>query len=152
MVKKSLVELAQEGMSFGRAATFVSPRHGKRVHASTVMRWAHDGVIGPDGERIWLATLRVGGRRGVTLAALEEFLAKLNADTTADDPETEADIARHNRETRAALAALGIGSADEIEADVSRRVAVQNRESPASGDGDDRQALESLGVGSAVPR
>lgn len=113
MATKSLVELAQEGMSFGRAATFVSPRNGKRVHASTVMRWAHDGVIGPDGKRIWLATLRVGGRRGVTLAALEEFLAKLNADTAADDPETEVDIARHNRETRQALAALGVGSGVE---------------------------------------
>lgn len=113
MVKKNLVELAQEGMSYAQAATFVPRRNGKRVHASTVMRWGNDGVIGPDGERIRLETLRVGGRRLVTLAALEKFLSKLNADSPADDDESEADIARRNRETRQALAALGIGSAVE---------------------------------------
>lgn len=108
MVKKTLVELAQEGMSYAQAATFVPQRNGKRAHASTVMRWAHDGVIGPDGERIRLATLKVGGRRLITLAALEDFLAKLNADSPADDAPSDADVARRNRETRKALEAIGV--------------------------------------------
>jgi hypothetical protein len=108
MAKKTLVELAQEGMSYAQAATFVPPRNGRRVHASTVMRWGSDGVIGPDGERIRLATLRVGGRRLITLDALEDFLAKLNADSPADARESETDIARRNRETREALRAVGV--------------------------------------------
>lgn len=107
MVATNFVDRAQEGMSYAQAATFVPRRNGKRVHASTVMRWANDGVRGPNGERVRLATLRVGGRRLVTLAALEQFLATLNADSD-DSTESSAEAAHRHFEVRRALKDLGI--------------------------------------------
>jgi hypothetical protein len=101
-----LVSQAQEGMSFARAATFLPVRNGKRTHASTLMRWANDGVRGPSGDRIRLETLRVGGRRLVTMAALNRFLTRLNADVVADEA-TADDAARRAKQSGKALEALG---------------------------------------------
>jgi len=82
-----------------------------RPHIATITRWRLTGVLDPSGERVKLRTTRVGGRHMISLADIERFLARLNADAAADEAESEADIARRNRETRQALAALGIGSA-----------------------------------------
>lgn len=82
-----------------------------RPHLATITRWRLDGILAPDGERVRLRATRVGGRHMTSQADIAAFLGRLNADPAADDPETEADIARRNRETRQALAALGVGSA-----------------------------------------
>lgn len=61
-------------------------RNGKRLHKSTVFRWAQRGVGG-----IKLKTTRIGGARCTTEAALREFFAGL------DDEDHEPLIAMRNR-------------------------------------------------------
>lgn len=84
-----------------------------RPHIATITRWRLDGILAADGERVRLRTTRVGGRHMTSLADIGAFLAKLNADAAADKPKSDAEQERHNRETRRALAALGVGSAVE---------------------------------------
>ena len=73
-----------------------------RPNISTCWRWASKGVRG-----VKLATIIIGGRRYVTLAALEDFLESLNTDTPATKNDTDADMARRAREASHALADLG---------------------------------------------
>lgn len=52
------------------------PRRGsKKLHYSTVYRWAIDGVNGPDS-RIFLETAKTGGSVYTSLEALERFTLK----------------------------------------------------------------------------
>ena len=63
----------------------------RRVHASTLWRWARKGCRARNGERIHLAHLRVGGRVMTTEAALEEFFRELAAaDVEGFDAESDA--------------------------------------------------------------
>lgn len=50
---------------------------GKRLHFSTVFRWATKGVKGPGGARVRLETAKLGGSLVTSLAALNRFAAAL---------------------------------------------------------------------------
>ena len=54
-----------------------SGRRGKRIHASTIWRWAHHGVL-RDGQRIKLETSRIGGTYYTSPDAVVRFLAALS--------------------------------------------------------------------------
>lgn len=69
-------------------------------------RWAGSGVVGPGGQRVKLATWKVGGRRVTTPEAVAEFLAQCTGEPPAPT-ETPADVARRSAEAGRALEALG---------------------------------------------
>jgi hypothetical protein len=55
-------------LTFSEAAAHLPRLHGRKIHASSVWRWARKGVQG-----IRLETLRLGGRFVTSLEALERF-------------------------------------------------------------------------------
>jgi hypothetical protein len=75
-----------------------SPR-GKRVHPSTLYRWASGGVRGADGTHVVLETIRVGGTLYTSVEAVQEFCRRLTGERPAHRPETPA-----RRDDRAARA------------------------------------------------
>ena len=50
-----------------------------RPAIQTVWRWIREGVPGPNGERLKLASFKVAGRRFVTRDAIDEFIRASNA-------------------------------------------------------------------------
>lgn len=86
---------------------FPPGRSGKPVHLSTAHRWVHRGIVRPDGERVRLEAIKVGGVTYVTPQAAERFIAALNADAPASKAESDADISRRAREASQALEKLG---------------------------------------------
>jgi hypothetical protein len=52
-------------------------RAGKRIHFSTVWRWVTYGVRGPDGSRVRLDALRVGGKWVTSEVAIQRFAEAL---------------------------------------------------------------------------
>lgn len=79
------------------------PRNGKRVHKSTVFRWASRGVRGHT-----LETVAIGGRTFTSREALDRFLKALNAGSRGEVPT--------NRSRRAAQDRLRQAEADEAAA------------------------------------
>jgi hypothetical protein len=66
-------------------------RNGSRPHLSTLVRWITRGTPGPDGRRVRLAAVRVGGKWVTSRAALQEFAAELTprpSDIAAPPPRT----------------------------------------------------------------
>lgn len=53
-------------------------RRGRRVHRITIWRWVTKGVCGPGGVRVRLDTVKLGGSRYTSLAAVERFAAALD--------------------------------------------------------------------------
>ena len=53
-------------------------RGAKRVHTSTVFRWARRGVNGPTGERVVLETIRYGAAVCTSTEALQRFVEQLS--------------------------------------------------------------------------
>lgn len=62
-----------------KVAKLLPPELGK-VHASTAARWALRGVGNP---RVRIETVKIGGRRFVTRAAVENFIAVLSMSGSA---------------------------------------------------------------------
>ncbi|HEY1066238.1 MAG TPA: DUF1580 domain-containing protein [Pirellulales bacterium] len=50
----------------------------------TILNWIKKGVTGPDGKNVKLRAYRIGAKRWVSLAAVSDFLAKLNAETATN--------------------------------------------------------------------
>jgi len=75
--------------------------HGKRPHSSTWYRWWHDGVKG-----VKLETVKLGGQRYTTLAAVRRFIALTNENSAEESDSLpsrrgrEHEIARAERELR----------------------------------------------------
>jgi hypothetical protein len=44
-----------------------------RIHFSTVFRWFSRGVVGPDGERVRLEGVKLGGKLVTSLEAIQRF-------------------------------------------------------------------------------
>ncbi len=61
-------------LTFTQAGALIPSRQGKTVHGRTVRRWAKDGIELPDGSILKLATVRVGPRKLVSVAALGRFI------------------------------------------------------------------------------
>jgi hypothetical protein len=86
-------------------------RCGKPVTFSCVLRWVQQGVPGPDGERVKLEAVRLGGRWLTSLEALARFAARLTPrlDTQpAAGPGTLKQRQRANARAEKALREKGI--------------------------------------------
>jgi hypothetical protein len=89
-----------EDLSIGQAfplteaVKYLPKRNGKKVHYSTLYRWATKGARG----RI-LETMRVGGIRYTTLAALKSF----SGNTVGDPVERKRQQSLHELMNRAGL-------------------------------------------------
>jgi hypothetical protein len=68
------------------ACTRVPPaRDGKRTHLATILRWIMNGARGPNGERVKLEAVRLGGRWMTSHEALQRFAERLTP-ATAETP------------------------------------------------------------------
>ncbi len=77
-------------LSLEAAARLVPPaRGGKRCHLSTILRWIIDGSRAPDGSRVRLEAVRLGGKWVTSAAALQRFAERLTP-RPADTPEAPA--------------------------------------------------------------
>jgi hypothetical protein len=63
----------------GPMKTFSRLARDLGLHAATLGRWRHPGIIGPEGKRVCLCAMRLGGRWVSTSGELERFLGILNA-------------------------------------------------------------------------
>lgn len=84
---------------------FPPGRTGHPVQLSTGIRWKNHGILSPNGERVKLSAIKVGGVFYVRREDADAFLAALNADAPAY--ESEADIERRGDEACDALQRLG---------------------------------------------
>ena len=66
-------------------------RAGKKVHLSTGIRWARAGVVGDDGTRGYLETIRVGGTLCTSVEALQRFFERLSVQPTSNVPQATRD-------------------------------------------------------------
>jgi hypothetical protein len=65
-----------------------APR-GKRTHISTILRWIMHGAKAPDGTRVRLEAVRLGGRWLTSREALQRFVQALTPRVDGADPEPE---------------------------------------------------------------
>jgi integrase len=73
-----------------------SSHTGRPVSFPTVWRWALQGILAADGQRIRLETLKLGGRTVTSMEALQRFAERLSA------PEQSASLPRSATATRKA--------------------------------------------------
>ena len=59
-------------------------RSGRRAHFSTLLRWIKNGLKDPQGRRIRLEAVRVGGKWATSLEALERFFDALTPKETQE--------------------------------------------------------------------
>jgi len=65
-------------LSLNQAARRLPPgRRNRHMSMSCVLRWVLSGVHGPDGERVKLEALRLGGRWLTSIEALGRFAERL---------------------------------------------------------------------------
>lgn len=91
-------------------ARLVGPgRGGRPCHLSTVLRWILHGSLTPDGERVRLEAIRVGGAWKTTVEAVHRFLAALTPSLQEPSP-TRSRTARQrdNEEAKKKLEKLRI--------------------------------------------
>ena len=50
---------------------------GKGVHPVTLWRWARRGLNGPDGQKVRLEVVRIGGTNCTSQEALQRFIDRL---------------------------------------------------------------------------
>jgi hypothetical protein len=66
-------------LSLAQVAKLLPPgRQGRPVNFSTIYRWIFTGVRAPDGERVKLEAIRLGGRYLVSREAIERFIERLS--------------------------------------------------------------------------
>ena len=96
-IRETLTKSSRDAMSLTQAIDFI-PGH---PHVATVWRWTTKGVR---GQR--LITTIVGGRRMVTLAAIEEFLQRLNAENGQHEPDEESGFSSRAKQASKVLESL----------------------------------------------
>jgi hypothetical protein len=74
-----MIDLASETkIPLARVAAEIPPaRGGRKTHISTVLRWITRGARAPDGTRVKLEAIRLGGRWFTTRQALARFAEAL---------------------------------------------------------------------------
>ena len=108
----------QHALTFAQAAKLLPKgTEGRRIHPTTIWRWARRGVRAADGTRIRLRITKIGGRNYVVLQELENFFRQLSRLPSKDNAHrgverAEAPMPNHSAHTRAAevLRQLGIKS------------------------------------------
>ena len=63
-------------------------RNGKRLHLSTLFRWAQGGKLANDGAQVRLETIQLGGTKCTSLEALQRFFDRLTGDQEVVTPPT----------------------------------------------------------------
>lgn len=83
-----MIDMSDDLVPLSNLAALLPPRFA-RLHRATAIRWAMHGVGTP---RVKIETVKVGGRRYVTRAAVDRFVARLSADDaeTVDLPAVRA--------------------------------------------------------------
>jgi hypothetical protein len=98
-------------LSLAQVAKLLPPgRGGRPVHFSTVFRWIFTGVNGPNGNRVKLSAIRLGGRYLVSRESLQRFVESLMPASDESSSTVRTPTAR-KRDTAAAkkkLAKMGI--------------------------------------------
>jgi hypothetical protein len=106
-----MIDIHEEPLlSLSAAAALVPPaRSGKRTHLSTILRWILDGSKGPNGERVKLEAVRIGGRWMTTRSALQRFVERLTpAIGAAPMPPSSATQLCNEKDLAADLDRLGL--------------------------------------------
>ncbi len=96
--------LEEECLPFGQAARRLpslrgATATGKGVHPVTLWRWAKKGLNGPDGQKVRLEIVRVGGTNCTSIEALQRFFARLQGEKVP--PTTNQPRALNKRAARA---------------------------------------------------
>jgi hypothetical protein len=65
-----------------------APR-GKKTHISTIVRWIKKGATAPDGTRVRLEAVRLGGRWVTSREALQRFADRLTPQLDGATPGSE---------------------------------------------------------------
>jgi hypothetical protein len=84
------------------ARRFPPARGGRPVSFSCVLRWVTDGIPGPDGERVKLEAVRVGGRWLTTEEALARWAERLTPPLDVENAPPPRSPARRRRESERA--------------------------------------------------
>jgi len=99
-------------ISLCTAAKLLPPsRRGRPVSFQCVLRWIMDGARGPDGERVRLEAVRLGGRWLTSKEALGRFAARLTPQigkNAAPAPRTSRQWRRAAERAERELERLGI--------------------------------------------
>jgi hypothetical protein len=98
-------------LPFAEACRLIPPgRGGKRTHLSTLVRWVTRGAPGPQGDRIRLEAVRIGGRWMTSREAIQRFAERLTPQLDEPPPPTPTARQRHAAAERAGqeLEKLGI--------------------------------------------
>ena len=103
-----MISEIQKAACLSHAARLWLPpaRTGNPLHPSVLARWSDRGIL-VNGARIFLHTWRVGGQRMTTQAAVEEFIAALNAGSPTAEADNENDMASRANQACMALEKLG---------------------------------------------
>lgn len=99
-------------LSLSQAARRLPPgRHGRPVTLSCLLRWVLDGVPGPEGHRVRLEAVRLGGRWLTSVEALARFAERLTprlGDEAALPPRSPTQRQRANERADKRLKEIGI--------------------------------------------
>jgi Protein of unknown function (DUF1580) len=94
-------------LSLTQAARRLPPgRRGRPVSISCVLRWLLDGVPGPDGRRIRLEAVRLGGRWVTSAEAIQRFAEALTPQLGDVSPDRLRPPASRRRQSERAAKAL----------------------------------------------
>lgn len=108
-----MIDLKNESpISLAAAARLLPPaRKGRPVSVSCIYRWLSEGIVAPNGERVRLEAMRLGGRWLTSVAALERFArAQTPRYGDADDkPVMRTTVARNRAAERASRELERIG-------------------------------------------
>jgi Protein of unknown function (DUF1580) len=90
------------------AARLVPPaRRGKRTHLSTLLRWVLTGAVAPDGTRVRLEAVRLGGRWMTSRESIQRFALSLTPRLGDEAPEPPRSRAARARASDRAATELG---------------------------------------------
>ena len=107
-----MLNIANEQLiSLTDVAGHVPPRFpGKKTHLSTILRWILTGIKSPDGSRVRLEAVRLGGKWVTTRPAVQRFVEKLTPALDRGRPSGRSSAARQRATDRAesALSKAGI--------------------------------------------
>jgi hypothetical protein len=105
------INLATETIiSLSQAPKHLPPSYtGRPVSFPTIWRWALSGILGTNGQRVRLETLRLGGRLVTSMEALQRFGEQLSARAPiADKPRSPGTRRRASERASKALSEIGI--------------------------------------------
>jgi hypothetical protein len=111
-VSNATIILTESTLSLAQAARRLPPgRRGAPVSLACVLRWVLDGSRAPDGTKVRLEAVRLGGRWITSVAALARFAAALTpmaSDKQVLRPRTPRQRRRAEEQAERELKKLGI--------------------------------------------